>query len=314
MQRVQVKGYLLACLSSVTYGLIPLFTLPMMAADMESGSILFYRYIFAVILLGILMKAKGEKFSVRRNDIPVLLLMGVMFAVSSLTLFDSYHYLAAGIASTILFLYPVFVAVIMALFFKEKVSVFTVLAITLAFWGILTLYAGDGNQTLHPGGVLLVIVSSLTYAFYIVGVNKSRIREMSSMKLTFYSLLIGAFFFFTKLRFGIDLQPIPQPALWINIGLLSILPTVVSLVAMAYAVHCIGSTPTAILGALEPVTAVTIGVIVFNDPFTARIALGIVMIVVAVSLIIVGSRLSKAIDPLLHRLMSVRPSHSHRKH
>ena len=111
----------------------------------------------------------------------------MLFAASSITYYQSFHFMDAGIASTILFVYPVIVAVIMASFFKEKVTASTVISIILALVGIGLLYRGDAGISLSTMGVLLVMVSSLTYAVYIVIVNQSSIR-MSSLKLTFYVL------------------------------------------------------------------------------------------------------------------------------
>ena len=71
---------------------------------------------------------------------------------------------------------------------------------------------------------------------------------------------------------------------------LAALPTAVSLLCTTQAIHYIGSTPTAILGALEPVTAVFFGVVIFHEELTARLGLGIALILVAVTLIVAGGR------------------------
>ncbi|MEG0499454.1 MAG: DMT family transporter, partial [Alistipes sp.] len=201
--------------------------------------------------------------------------MGLIFSMSSLTLFESFHLMDAGIASTLLFVYPVLVAVIMALFFKERISLITLLAILLALGGIALLYKGENGATLNVTGVAMVFVSALCYAIYIVGVNRSALHAMPTEKLTFYALLFGLSVFFVRLRMGADLQAIPTPSLWVNALALGLLPTVISLVTMAIAIRHIGSTPTAILGALEPVTALFFGVMVFGEPFTSRIAMGV---------------------------------------
>lgn len=148
------------------------------------------------------------------------------------------------------------------------------------------LYQGGDGTTLSLTGVLFVFLSSLTYAIYIVGVNRSSLRELSTAKLTFYALLFGILIYVVRLDFCTELQAIPEPIYYINAVSLALFPTIVSLVTMTQAIHYIGSTPTAILGALEPVTALFIGVIVFGEQFTPRIALGVFMILVAVTLIV----------------------------
>ena len=247
---------------------------------------MFYRYFFALVMMGVMMKIKGESFALRKADVLPLAVMGLLFSSSSLFLFESYNYIDAGIASTLLFVYPVLVAVIMAVFFHEKVSVVTGLSIGLALWGISMLYqAGDGT-TLNLTGVLFVFLSSLTYAIYIVGVNRSSLRELSTAKLTFYALLFGILIYVGRLDFCTELQAIPEPIYYINAVSLALFPTIVSLVTMTQAIHYIGPTPTAILGSLEPLTAVVFGVLVFHEAFTSRLVLGMLLIITAVTIIV----------------------------
>ena len=211
---------------------------------------------------------------------------------SSLTLFFSFNFMDAGIASTILFVYPVMVAVIMAVFFKERVTPTTVVSIILALSGISLLYKGGDGATLSTIGVLFVIISSLTYAVYIVVVNKSSLR-LSSVKLTFYVLFIGTFILIGYSFVGPDarLQPLTSMHELVYALVLAVFPTVISLVLMVVAVHDIGSTPTAVMGALEPITAVCIGIFVFGESFSMRLGIGILLILTAVILIVTGKSL-----------------------
>ena len=282
------RGYVLGAIAAASYGLNPLFALPLYGVGMSPDSVLFYRYVLAVVMLGALMLFRRQSFALTRHDILPLAVMGVLFALSSLLLFQSYNLMDAGIASTILFVYPVMVAVIMAVGFHERVTAGTVFSIALACGGIGLLYKGGDGATLSLVGVLLVFLSALAYAVYIVGVNRSSLKNRSTEKLTFYSLLFGSLVYVVRLRGGADLQAIPSPLMWVNAVSLALFPTIVSLVTMAGAIRRIGSTPTAILGALEPVTALFFGVVVFGEQFTLRIGVGVSLILVAVTLIIAG--------------------------
>ena len=170
-----------------------------------------------------------------------------------------------GIASTLLFVYPIMVALIMALVFKEKLTLQTVFCILLALSGIGLLYKSGDGTTLSLTGVLLVMASALSYAIYIIGVNQSTLKNVATLPLTFYILLFGVSLFF---------------------------PTAISFLCTTSAVQYIGSTPTAILGALEPVTAVFFGVAVFGETLTPRIGCGILLIILAVTIIIAGSNIT----------------------
>lgn len=293
MTNNKTKGFILGAIAAASYGMNPLFTLPLYSAGMSVDTVLFYRYSLAVIVLGIMMKFQKQSFAIKRVDVLPLCIMGLLFAFSSLFLFMSYNYMDAGIASTILFVYPVLVAIIMAVVFKEKVSPITMFSIALAFVGISMLCKSPGGQILSLVGITFVFLSSLSYAIYIVGVNRSSLKDMPIAKLTFYVLLFGLSVYVVRLQFCTELQVIPTPMLWINAVSLAVFPTVISLVTMTKAIHYIGSTPTAILGALEPVTALFFGVLVFGEQLTPRIILGILMVITAVTLIIGGKSLLK---------------------
>lgn len=295
----KTKGFIYGAIAAASYGMNPLFTLPLYAAGMSVDTVLFYRYAFAVIVLGVLMKLQGQSFTLRKADILPLVIMGLLFSFSSLLLFMSYNYMDAGIASTILFVYPVMVAVIMGAFFKEKISAITVFSILLALSGIALLYQGDGNKPLSTVGIIFVLLSSLSYAIYIVGVNRSSLKTLPTTKLTFYAILFGLSVYIVRSNFCTELQIIPSPLLWADVLALAILPTAVSLICTALAIQSIGSTPTAILGALEPVTALFFGVLLFHEKLTPRLMVGILMIITAVTLIIIGKSLIKKMSVLL---------------
>ncbi len=174
----------------------------------------------------------------------------------------------------------------MALFFRERITIATVASITLALAGVLLLYWGDTGGTLSFVGVILVLVSALTYALYIIVVDKSPL-QMSSFKINFYVLLycaLGMVAF--ALATGQPLMLPPTPRAWLWVGWLAVVPAIMALVMMVYAARYIGSTPTAILGALEPTTAVLIGIFVFNEPFSIRLLLGIILILAAVTIVV----------------------------
>ncbi len=287
----KTKGYLYGAVAAATYGMNPLFALPLYADGMNADSVLFFRYLLALAILGGMIKWRGRDFRVRKREVFPLAAIGVLMACSSLTLFLSYNYMAAGIASTMLFVYPILVALIMAVCFREKVTILTAACIALALLGIAMLYQGDGGETLDPVGVALVMASALSYAIYMVWVNRPSLRDIPTVKLTFYALLFGLFVFLV--RIGID-GSLLLPGHWYhwgNLVALAVLPTAVSFVSTTKAVQFIGSTPTAILGALEPLTAVFFGVTMFGEPLTARIVGGILLIVLAVTLIIAGGRI-----------------------
>ena len=260
------KGIICGILAAVCYGTNPFGALPLYEEGVNTSSVLFYRFSTAVLMLSVMLLVERKSFRISGSELKTLGSLGLLFAASSITYYQSFRFMDAGVASTILFVYPVMVAVIMATFFMEKVTASTVTAILFALAGIGLLYRGGEGVSLSAMGVLLVMISSLTYAVYIVVVNQSSIR-MSSLKLTFYVLLICMLsllaYSFTSPELHLMLPPSPRA--WFFACWLGLVPTVLSLVFMTIAVHEVGATPTAIMGALEPLTAVAIGVMVFDE-------------------------------------------------
>ncbi len=286
----KVKGSICGILAAVCYGTNPLGALPLMSQGIQPYSVIFYRFSMAVVLLGSIMAIQRHSFAVTRRELAIMAALGVLFASSSLTLYASFLYMDAGVASTLLFVYPVMVAVIMTVFFHERLTIVTVLSIVLALSGIMLLSKGGNGSALSMLGIVLVMVSSLTYAVYIVAVNRS-MQHMPSFRLSFYVMVFASL---TVLAFSFcgsnQLQLLSGFDQWGLALMLAVIPTVMSLVLMAVAVHNIGSTPTAIMGALEPLTAVVIGITVFGETFTSRLAVGILMILGAVMLIVAVKR------------------------
>ena len=272
--------------AAVCYGTNPLGALNLYAEGMGTGSVLFYRFGLAWVVIAAVMLFRHESLRVTWREFGVLTALGLLFSASSLTLYLSFRLIAAGVASTLLFTYPVMTAVIMTLFFKERVGLRTVAAIVLSLAGVVLLYWGGGDGPLNALGVVLVLLSALTYAVYIIVMSRGQLR-MSSFKINFYVLIYCAL---GALAYAlVSGQPVilpPSAKAWFYVGWLAVVPAIMALVMMVYSAKLIGSTPTAILGALEPLTAVLIGVFVFSEPFTLNLAIGIVLILSAVIIIV----------------------------
>ena len=288
----KAKGYILGSIAAASYGMNPLFALPLYKAGMDPDSVLFFRYLFAIPLLGIMIKARGRSFKIQRKETFPLIIMGLLVALSSLTLFLSYNYMAAGIASTLLFVYPIMVALIMAMVFKEKLALQTIVCMLLALGGIGLLYKSEDGSTLSLIGTLLVFASSLSYAIYIVGINQTSLKNVATLKVTFYVLLFGLSLFVARLLYSGVLNTPDQWYLWGNLLALAVFPTAISFLCTTGAIQYIGSPPTAILGALEPVTAIFFGIAVFGESLTFRESFGLVMIIVAVTFVIAGGNIT----------------------
>lgn len=288
------KGYLLACVSAAAYGLNPFFAVPLLREGMELGDLLLYRFIVATALIAVFLLAVRESFRVTRRELATLAALGVIFAASSQCLFYGFKHMPAGIASTVLFVYPIFVALIMGFYFKERVSWVMWASLGIAFFGVAMLNLGEnGFSDANLPGLGAVLVSAFFYALYMIIVNKSSVAAMPGPKLTFYALGFCALTFLAR-SLAVGPAPTPPPAstiLWLVV--FALVTTVISCITMVYAVQFIGSTPTAIMGALEPVVGVMVGVFWLDERFTVAMAVGIVLIIGAVIMVILSDAIQR---------------------
>lgn len=291
-----VKGYFLAALAAAAYGTNPAFAVPLYEEGMNPNTVLIFRYVLGVPLLALLMYWRKIPFKLAKRDIGQVAILGILMAFSSLTLFESYNYMNSGIASTLLFVYPVMVAVIMMFFFHEKNGPSLYICLLIMFTGLFLLVNPAGGLTLSPFGCVLVMISALTYALYIVMVNVSkRINNIPTTKLLFYVLIFGSLLFFVNISLGNGFTWPHRGIDWVNLSALAIIPTLLSLACTTAAIHIIGSTPTAILGSLEPVSAVLLSVFFLHQPITVLEIIGGSLIVIATIVVINNKKVDKTI-------------------
>lgn len=287
-----IIGYPAGVITGITYGLNPLFGMPLMQNGVSINSILFFRYIIAVAILGVFLLCTKHKFKVSAKQAGILLLLGVLYTFSSIFLFEAYNYIASGLATTLIFLYPVLVAIIMA-FLKVVPSWQVWLSIFATFTGVFVMTQSSSGEAINTTGILLSLGSAFVYALFIVIINRNKvIATISNSLLTFYALLTGAIIFLGKIMFantGIT-TGIEGYTAWGNLIGLAILPTIISTATLAIATRNIGATKASVLGVFEPITAILVGTLVFGEALTTNIVVGILIAIVAVTFMIISTK------------------------
>lgn len=287
-----IIGYPAGIITGITYGLNPLFGVPLMKEGAAIESILFFRYAIAVLFLGGFLLLSRQSFKISWKQAGVLLILGLLYTSSSVFLFEAYNYIASGLATTIIFLYPVLVAIIMV-FLRVVPSWPVWLSIILTFVGVVIMTQSDSTQTINPIGVILSLGSALVYALFIVIINRSKIiSNISNSLLTFYALTVGAIIFLGKITLS-DIHittGLTGNMAWLNLVGLAILPTVVSTATLAIATRNIGATKASVLGVFEPVTAILIGTVVFGEALTTNIIVGILLSIAAITFMIAKTK------------------------
>ncbi len=280
------RGVLYALVSSATFGLITLFTIPLIkSGDLSVISILFYRYGMATLGVGLLALIRGENFRVTKVDIPKILILSVLYSITSLFLLFGYNVAPtdSGIYTAIHYLYPVSVMLTLALIYREKLSYYIISTALIAIVGVglLTIKGDEALTQSSPLGIIFVLISVITYGIYIVGANKLKLSNKSSIVLTFYLLLIGTVTIGIYGALTEGITPINSSSAIINLALLAIISTVISNLTLILAVKRIGSTVTSILGSLEPLTAIFVALFIFNEQISIAGYFGILLIIIS---------------------------------
>lgn len=283
-----LKGGVSAILAAVTYGMNPFFGIPLYREGMQPLSVLFYRFFFATILMVCIMRIQKAPFRLPVKCLVHTVAGGIFLALTCLFWFMTFQIMDSGIAATLLYIYPVMVALMMFFLYKERLSVFTVSGMILAAAGVVLLCQPGSNANVNVRGIIYIMLSAFTYAVYIVGVKKSRLRELPPQTMTFYTIMFAIPVFLIPLRMGADLQMIPSWSAFGNLAGLAFFTSLLSFLFTAVAIRYIGPTLTSVLGALEPVTAVLIGIFFFGETITLKIFAGIIMIIFAVTVVICG--------------------------
>lgn len=283
-------GYLAGIISGITYGMNPLFGVPVINKGLDVNSLLFYRYGVATLLMLAYMLVARKTIRISWKQFGLMTILGILFTGCSIALFEAYKYIPSGVATSILYVYPIMVALIMMLFgqfptWQTWVSIFAGVA------GAVLLSIKGGGGFIDWKGIALVVISGLCYTLFIVIVNQSKqVKAIPNLTMTFYCFFIGSLMLFSLSGFGVKLNPVPDTVSWLNVLGLAVLPTAVATITLAASTKAVGATKTSVLGILEPLTAIFIGTFVFHEAFTINVALGVVLILFAILFMILTEK------------------------
>ncbi len=285
----QFSGFLYALFSSAAFGFIPLFVVPLQQKGMDTVSIVFYRLLFSVLATMLLLLLRRKSLRVTCRQLLLFACLSSFYAVSALFLLASYQYIPSGVATTIHFLYPAFVILISALLFKEYITRVTLVLVLFSLVGVSLLSLSGVEGTVSPLGLFMVLLTVFSYATYLVIFQRSTVKEVDSLVSTFWILLFTLLWcFIVVMVVQGQLSSISSFQDAANLALLGIVPTLVSNLCLILAIRRIGSTYSAMLGSMEPVTAVTLGVLFLHEHLAILQCLGAALVLISIALIILS--------------------------
>lgn len=291
-KRIRFNGIFYAIISSASFGFSPLFSIALMVAGLSHFDILTYRWGIAAFVLMIYAAIRGKTLKLSSFDeVWKIILLSALRAVTSITLLIGYANIASGIASTINFMYPVVVALCMMLFYGEKKSAANIISIAMSIFGVYLLAHGDGliveggDTTL---GLVCSIISAFSFAAYYLVMKRTKADKIEVVKFTTWIMLLSAVYFLigglvTEGRISL----VTDSRSWLYILGLGLWSTMVSSFTGVKAIRRIGPTLTSILGAVQPLTAVILGVIFLDEHLGMKTVLGIALILVAVTIVVI---------------------------
>jgi drug/metabolite transporter (DMT)-like permease len=290
-RRIALNGIFYASISSASFGFSPLFSLALIAAGLSNLDVLSYRWSVAAIVL--VIYALSKKKSLRLNsfdEVWKIILLSALRAITSITLLIGYANIASGIASTINFMYPVVVTLCMMIFFGEQKSWINIGAIGLSLLGVYLMASGDGLRVEGGDtalGLTCSLISALSFAAYYIVMKRAKADKIEVVKLTTWIMLMSAVYFIAaNFIFNGKMTIVSDGKLWISILGLGLWATMVSNFTGVKAVRRIGPTLTSIMGALQPLTAVILGVAFLDEHLSVMTVIGIGLIMAAVMIIV----------------------------
>ncbi len=279
------KGVLAVIISATIFGSLPLMAKIIYNQGCNAISLVFYRFLFVLPILYILIKRdENETLKITKKELRNIIIVSAFgYAANGLLLFTSYSYIPSGMATTIHFTYPIFVILGCIIFFKEKPSLIKIASVILCILGIMAFYDGDGQ--INFTGIALAFASGIAYAFYTVYVDKSELKEMSTFKLTFYLCLVSSIMIFIFSIVTKSLIINMKPLGWIMSVIVSLLAGLGGVSLYQIGIKTIGSQDTSILSTFEPITSIILSVLILNEPFGIKTAIGVALIIMAVILV-----------------------------
>lgn len=275
------SGALLAAGSALAYGSLAVLAKLAYAEGWSVPSLLVARFLSAtLVLLPFALAARGSW----RGFGGGLLVGAAGFAGTTALYFPALRHLPAAVASFLLYLAPVFVALLSWAFFRERLTRRALVALAVALAGLLLMASGAATGALSVLGVLLALGSALTYSLTVLGgrhLTKDLAWSRAALGTCLGALL--SYLAFT-LATGTLRVPASTPGLLYALGI-GVLATGVALSLFYAALPRLGASRTSLVLTLEPVSTLVLAAVFLAEVPAWTGILGGLLIVGAAALV-----------------------------
>ncbi len=291
MKRETKIGISCAVCSALIFGFTPVLASITFEMGSNALTLTFYRNTMAVPVLLVILLIRKIDLRITGRELLALIVISVLFSVTTTyILYDAYNYIGVGLSTTLHFLYPMFTVVFGFLLFKRKLGKEKIIALILATIGVAM---ATGNSDMFAAkGILLALLSAVTYAGYLLGIEQTSIQKMDSMKAMFYMCIInGITVFLFDLPSGNVVYGL-EPKVMFYTFILAVLNSSFAYVLLIIGIKKIGAGNASIFSMLEPVSGVAAGVIFLQEKLPVMKLVSCIMILVAVMIPILKDRKS----------------------
>ncbi|MGN0734591.1 MAG: DMT family transporter [Anaerovoracaceae bacterium] len=280
----RATGVATAIISAVVFGMVPLFMKTIIAGGGTTLSGAFYRFVLSLPILFAIIKYKKIPMGITGTEFMKICLITICgYGGTAVLLFSSYNFIPTGMSTTIHFVYPVFTILGCIIFLKERVRPLKILCALLCMCGILLFYEGDSASSLP--GIGLAFLSGMTYSFYIIYLKKSGLQEMDTIKLIFYMNSVASVMILIMAVASGSFTVNLTTAAWVTAAIFAAVVSLVGVFGFQLGVKYVGPESAAILSTFEPITSVVIGVMLYDEVFSAKAILGCACILSSVVIV-----------------------------
>lgn len=288
MKNKTTVGILCTILSALLFGFTPVLVQQVTATGVTTVTVILYRNFFTIFITLIWAYFSKQSLAITKNQLFKMFWIGVFGAcAATLTLYSSYPFMGVGTATVIHFLYPAFAALLAWAWCKTRVTKQRWIALGLSCAGLAFFMQGDVSVI----GITLAVVSAVTYAFYMVGMEKLRIALLPTCVVAFYFAVLstGAMFAYGAVTNQLTLaMPLPMLLLCVVIAACTSFGGVVLL---QIGIRNLDAGTAALLCLFEPISSMIFGMIFLHESMSITQWLGSAVIFGA---LLVGMKKEKA--------------------
>lgn len=276
------KGIVFTVIATVIFGITPAIGKLSYALGNNGIQLSFLRHLIVLPLFFLIVVYRKESFRLTKQQASDVIKVGLGSALTIVTLYSSYSFIGVGSATVLHFLYPLFVVLLNFFFYNQKLNMKQMLCLVIAIAGVFCFVDPSFDSMI---GFFLAVISGVFFAYYMVGMDHSTIRQLSPYVFNFYLVLLNVVFIFILALLTNSFHAMPIEGYLLS-GIVAILTSLIGVVLLQKGIYCLGASLTAILSTLEPMTSVVVGILFLNETMTFLKVIGCILVLISTFILV----------------------------